>query len=89
MKQTFDRSTSKTARTPMQVRWASLVASACACTVAAMKVIPVTLVMCAAGSSDYSKVWTGGIEFSASGPKDVAGTGFSVAASSGVAAARC
>ena len=31
------------------------------------------------GGLYYSKVCTGGIEFSASGPKDVAGTGFPVA----------
>jgi hypothetical protein len=37
-----------------------------------MKAIPVALATCAAGLSDHSKVWTGGIEFSASGPKDVA-----------------
>jgi len=66
-----------------------LVASVCACAFAAMKAIPAALATCAAGLSDHSKVWTGGIEFSASGPKDVAGTGFSVAAGSGVTAAGC
>jgi hypothetical protein len=37
----------------------------------------------------YSKVWTGGIEFPASGPRGLAGAGFSVAAGSGGAAAGC